>query len=117
MRLSAQSPKFLTAKEWIKCLLGVWQFAYEGQDIRDKNLHPATFPIALAKRLISLFTHEGELVLDPFVGSDTTLVAARDLNRNPVVCARNCLSLAPSCTPASQMPAGDTKQKSDGYKS
>lgn len=74
----------LTAKEWIKCQLGVWQFAYEGQDIRDKNLHPATFPIALAKRVISLFTHEGELVLDPFVGSGTTLVAARDLNRNAV---------------------------------
>lgn len=74
----------LTAKEWIECQLGVWQFAYEGRDIRDKNLHPATFPIALAKRVISLFTHEGELVLDPFVGSGTTLVAARDLNRNAV---------------------------------
>lgn len=72
----------LTAKEWIKYQLGVWRFAYEGRDIRDKNLHPATFPIALAKSVISLFTHEGELVLDPFVGSGTTLVAARDLNRN-----------------------------------
>lgn len=72
----------LTAKEWIKCQLGVWQFVYEGRDIRDKKVHPATFPLALAKRVISLFTHEGELVLDPFVGSGTTLVAARDLNRN-----------------------------------
>jgi DNA modification methylase len=74
----------LTAKEWIKCQLGVWQFTYEGRDIRDKNVHPATFPIALSKRVISLFTHEGELVLDPFVGSGTTLVAARDLNRNAI---------------------------------
>lgn len=74
----------LTAKEWIKCQLGVWQFVYEGRDIRDKNVHPATFPIALSKRVISLFTHEGELVLDPFVGSGTTLVAARDLNRNAI---------------------------------
>ncbi|XFA73890.1 DNA methyltransferase [Thermosynechococcaceae cyanobacterium Okahandja] len=74
----------LSAKEWIKCQLGVWQFSYEGRDIRDKNLHPATFPIALAKRVISLFSHEGELVLDPFVGSGTTLVAAQDLNRNAV---------------------------------
>lgn len=74
----------LTAKEWIKCQLGVWQFVYENRDIRDKNVHPATFPIALAKRVISLFTHEGELVLDPFVGSGTTLVAARDLNRNAI---------------------------------
>jgi len=74
----------LTAKEWIKCQLGVWQFFYEGRGIRDKNLHPATFPIALSKRVISLFTHEGELVLDPFVGSGTTIVAARDLNRNAI---------------------------------
>ena len=74
----------LTAKEWIKCQLGVWQFNYEKRDIRDKELHPATFPISLSKRIISLFTHEGELVIDPFVGSGTTLVAARDLNRNAV---------------------------------
>ena len=74
----------LTAKEWIKSQLGVWQFSYEGRDIRDKNVHPATFPIALAKRVIEVFTHEGELVLDPFVGSGTTLVAAQDLNRNAV---------------------------------
>jgi DNA modification methylase len=74
----------MTAKEWIKSQLGVWQFYYESRDIRDKNVHPATFPIALAARCISLFSHEGELVLDPFVGSGTTLVAAKDLNRNAV---------------------------------
>lgn len=74
----------MTAKEWIKSQLGVWQFYYESRDIRDKNAHPATFPIALAARCISLFSHEGELVLDPFVGSGTTLVASRDLNRNAV---------------------------------
>ena len=74
----------LTAKEWIKHQLGVWRFFYESRDIRDKNLHPATFPISLAKYVIELFTHKGELVLDPFVGSGTTLVAARDLDRNAV---------------------------------
>ena len=74
----------LTAKEWLKRQLGVWQFSYAGRDIRDKNKHPATFPLALAKQVIELFTHEGELVLDPFVGSGTTLVAARDANRNAV---------------------------------
>jgi len=74
----------LSAKEWLKCQLGVWQFNYEGRDIRDKKLHPAVFPISLAARVISLFTHRGELVIDPFVGSGTTLVAARDLDRNAV---------------------------------
>jgi len=74
----------MTAKEWLKSQLGVWQFYYEGRDIRDKTVHPATFPISLAKKIIELFTHQGELVLDPFVGSGTTLIAANDLNRNCV---------------------------------
>ena len=42
----------------------------------------ATYPIALSSKCISLFTHEGELVIDPFVGSGTTLVSGTDLNRN-----------------------------------
>jgi len=72
----------MTAKEWLRSQVGVWQFFYEGRDVRDKSLHPATFPIALARRVIDLFTHRGELVLDPFVGSGTTLVAARDSGRS-----------------------------------
>ena len=44
--------------------------------------HPAVYPLALARRCIELFSHEGELILDPFVGSGTTLLAARDINRN-----------------------------------
>lgn len=72
----------MAAKDWIRCQLGVWQFNYEARDIRDKTLHPATFPISLSKKVIELFTHQGELVLDPFVGSGTTLVSARDCNRN-----------------------------------
>jgi DNA modification methylase len=74
----------LIPKEWLKSQIGVWQFYYEGRDIRDKQSHPATFPISLATKVISLFTHEGELVLDPFVGSGTTLVAAQDLSRNAI---------------------------------
>ena len=74
----------MAAKEWLKSQLGVWQFNYEARDIRKKDIHPATFPISLARKVIELFTHEGELVLDPFVGSGTTLVAAGDTNRNAV---------------------------------
>ncbi len=74
----------LTAKEWLKSQLGVWQFTYEKRDIRDKKIHPATFPISLSKKVIELFSHKGELILDPFVGSGTTLVAANDLDRNAV---------------------------------
>lgn len=74
----------LTAKAWATYQVAVWRFAYERRDVRDKSLHPATFPISLARRAIELFTHKGELVLDPFVGSGTTLVAAQDLDRNAV---------------------------------
>ncbi len=73
-----------TPKEWIKSQLGVWQFNYDKKDIRDKTLHPATFPLSLAKKVIELFSHKGEIVLDPFVGSGTTLVAAKDCGRNAV---------------------------------
>ena len=74
----------MTPKEWLKSQLGVWQFTYETRDVRNKNTHPATFPISLSQKIISLFSHEGELILDPFVGSGTTLVAAQDLNRNAI---------------------------------
>ncbi|MCX8035755.1 MAG: DNA methyltransferase [Candidatus Sumerlaeia bacterium] len=74
----------MSAREWLKSQLGVWQFTYEARDVRDKAVHPATFPIALARKVIELFTHRGELVLDPFVGSGTTLVAAMDTARNAV---------------------------------
>lgn len=62
----------------------MWRFNYEKRDVRDKKIHPATYPISLANRIIQLFTHRGELVLDPFVGSGSTLVAARDTDRNAV---------------------------------
>lgn len=74
----------LTAKDWIKAQVAIQEFYYEGRDIRDKNVHPAVFPISLPAHFIRLFTHVGELVLDPFVGIGTTLIAARDLNRNAV---------------------------------
>lgn len=74
----------LNGKEWLKSQVAVWEFFYEKRDLREKDVHPAVFPIALPKKCIQLFTHEGELVLDPFVGSGTTLIAARDLNRNAV---------------------------------
>lgn len=72
----------IEARDWMKNQIGVWQFMYEPRDIRDKSVHPAVFPIAMAKRVIEQFTHRGELVLDPFVGSGTTLLAAQDLDRN-----------------------------------
>ena len=74
----------LTAKQWMQSQIAVWEFYYEKRDIRDKNIHPAVFPIALPTKCIELFTHKGELIVDPFVGIGTSLVAAQDLSRNAV---------------------------------
>lgn len=48
----------------------------------DRGLHPTQKPLALMKLLIELTTKESQVVLDPFAGSATTLVAALELNRH-----------------------------------
>lgn len=74
----------INAKSWLKSQVAIQEFYYEKRDIRDKNIHPAVFPIGLPKFFINLLTHEGELILEPFGGIGTTLIAARDLSRNAV---------------------------------
>lgn len=46
--------------------------------------HPSTKPLSLMRELITLFTDEGDLILDPFMGSGTTLVAAKALGRKAI---------------------------------
>jgi len=47
--------------------------------------HPAPFPEKLPERIIKLYTKEGELVLDPYGGSGTTMKVARDINRSSII--------------------------------
>lgn len=49
---------------------------------QNKTIHPATFPLELALRHIKSWSNEGDIVLDPFMGSGTTGLAAIDLNRD-----------------------------------
>ena len=64
--------------EFIEWTNGVWNFSGE---IRSKVGHPAPFPIELPKRCIKLFSFVGDVVLDPFLGSGTTLIACLETNR------------------------------------
>lgn len=74
----------ITAKQWLKAQVTIQEFYYEGRDVRDKDVHPAVFPIALPAHFIRTLTHPGELILDPFAGVGTTLLAAQDLDRNAI---------------------------------
>ena len=50
-------------------------------EITKNNHHPAVYPIYIIQEIIKLLSQEGDFVLDPFCGSGTTCVAARNLNR------------------------------------
>jgi site-specific DNA-methyltransferase (adenine-specific) len=68
----------ITREEFLAWTLGVWTFG--GANPRRVG-HPAPFPEELPRRLIKLYSYPDDLVLDPFCGSGTTLVAARKLGR------------------------------------
>lgn len=73
----------LTAKEWASLSKNVWNDVSSAR--AKKHLeHGATFPKKLINRLISIYTKEGDLVLDPFIGTGTTLEACRNTKRNGI---------------------------------
>lgn len=69
----------MSKEEWNKYFASHWTFGGAKQD-----KHIAVFPEELPLRLIKMFSFEGETVLDPFMGSGTTALAAKHLGRNSV---------------------------------
>jgi site-specific DNA-methyltransferase (adenine-specific) len=69
----------LTSEEFKRYGMQIWDVKPQKNN-RDR--HPAPFPIEIPKRIIKLGSFQGDLILDPFLGSGTTAIAAKMLNRN-----------------------------------
>lgn len=69
----------MTAEEWNTFFAGHWNFGGAKQ-----NSHIAMFPEELPRRIIKMFSFVDEIVFDPFAGSGTTALAAKNLDRNSV---------------------------------
>lgn len=69
----------IKADEFMEATLSIWEIPPESA---VRVGHPAPFPVALPRRFIELYTFEEELVLDPFIGSGSTAVAAVESSRH-----------------------------------
>lgn len=72
-RLGLPSEATLFREEFMEATTDVWEMSPESA---NRVGHPAPFPVELPERLIHLYTYRDDLVLDPFMGSGTTAVAA-----------------------------------------
>lgn len=68
----------ISREEFLKATLSVWDIPPESA---KRAGHPAPFPVELCSRVIRLFSYRGDVVLDPFAGSGSCLVAAKQLGR------------------------------------
>ncbi len=108
----------ITRDEFMEATLDVWELPAESA---SRVGHPAPFPVALPERLIHLYTYVGDVVLDPFMGSGSTAVAAVRTGRHFVgydtdpayvaaaterACAEQAAALATSSTSVALPPGG-----------
>lgn len=71
----------ITKKEFMEWTNGVWNFSGES---KKKVGHPAPFPVELPRRCIKLFSFVGDTILDPFLGSGSTLLACLETEREGI---------------------------------
>lgn len=71
----------ISKKDFLEATVSIWDILPESA---RRVGHPAPFPVELPRRLIELYTFEGDLVLDPFLGSGSTAVAAVETGRHYV---------------------------------
>jgi len=80
-KTSGSQKSDIIKEEFIEWTNGVWTFNGES---KKRIGHPAPFPVELPRRCIKLFTFVGDTVLDPFMGSGTTLITAHIFNRKGI---------------------------------
>lgn len=66
----------ISREEFIQWTKGIWELTWDSKKEKTWNDHPVPFPRELPKRCIKLFSYVGDTILDPFMGSGTTLVEA-----------------------------------------
>lgn len=71
----------IDTEAFLEATLDMWQIPAESA---TRVGHPAPFPVELPRRLIELYTYRGDLILDPFVGSGSTAIAAVETERHYV---------------------------------
>lgn len=72
----------LNGKTWTRYSISIWDMTKSSNEMKLK--HPAMFPEELVQRLIRIYTRKGDVVLDPFLGSGTTVIVARNLERKSI---------------------------------
>jgi len=72
----------LDGRTWEKYSISVWGIVKSKEEI--KLGHPAMFPMELCERLIQIYTQKGDVVLDPFMGSGSAIIMARDMERKGI---------------------------------
>ena len=72
----------LTEKEWVKFTKQIWRIPIPGKNDIAFGEHSALMPEEIVYRCVRLFTYVGDVVLDPFAGSGTTLKVAKENGRN-----------------------------------
>ncbi len=80
-KTSGSKKSDITKTEFMQWTNGIWSFSGES---KKRVEHPAPFPVELPKRCIKLFSFVGDTILDPFLGSGTTLIASFLNNRKGI---------------------------------